>query len=518
MKLVTADQMRAIEQSSVEAGVSLDELMENAGLAVAESVRDRWDTHNELFGKRIVVLVGPGNNGSDGLVAGRHLSKWGAKVTAALCAKRKTTDPKRELAESSGVEVVDATIDPRLDRLSKLLSTSDLVIDAVLGTGTSRPIDKSSTLASILFVVVESAVPVVAIDLPTGLNSDSGEFDIAGLPADETLMLGYAKLGAAIAPNSASLGDISVLDIRVPLELDSQITAELITEELALDLLPLRPPDGHKGTFGSTLIIAGSKQYLGAVTMAIEAAVRSGNGLTFVATPDSAFRSIVGAVPEAMYTSLPTDSDGELLASTAASTALDLANRTTAVVAGPGIGTSPATAEFLKTFLSQVDEANPLVLDADALNILSGTHEWWTRIPNPAVLTPHPGELGRLLCTSSEQIQSNRMDAVMEAAKKFDKVVILKGAATLIAAPDGRVNVSPWTNPGLAQGGSGDVLAGLLGGLLAQSPDELFEMASLAVFAHGYAAGQARDEYGETGMRPTDVIQKLGHFYRDFAQ
>ena len=518
MKLVTADQMRAIEQSSVDAGVSLDELMENAGLAVAESVRDRWDTHNELFGKRIIVLVGPGNNGADGFVAGRHLSNWGAKVTAVLCTSRKTPDLKRQLAEEAGVDVVDGTSASGVDRASSLMSTSDLVIDAVLGTGASRPIDKSSALASLIFAVIESATTVVALDLPTGLNSDTGKFDVAGLPADETLMLGYPKLGAVTTPDPALLGDVSVLDIGIPPGLDSQITTELITEELALDLLPERPSDGHKGTFGSTLVVAGSKQYLGAVTMAAEATVRSGNGLTFVATPEPAYDQIAGVVPEAMYTSMPTDSECELSASSAVKIALELAERSTTVVAGPGIGTSSATGEFLKGFLSQLSESPPVVLDADALNILSATHEWWNRFQNHAVLTPHPGELSRLMKTSTAQIQSNRMAAAVEAAEKFNKVVVLKGAATLIAAPDGRVNVSPWTNPGLAQGGSGDVLAGLLGGLLAQSPDELFEMASLAVFIHGYAADQAREEFGETGMRATDVIGTLGHFYRDFVQ
>ncbi len=517
MKLVTAAQMTAIEQSSVEAGVSLDALMENAGLAVAEWVRAWFEDDGSVFGKRVVILVGPGNNGADGFVAGRHLAGWGANVTAFLCANRKSPDPKRALAEQAGISIVDGISDTGLESLLQALDTADLVVDAVLGTGASRPIVEP--LLSLLFGVLESVVPVVALDLPTGLNSDSGEFDIAGLPADYTLMLGYPKIGPAITGDPSTTGEISVLDIGIPAGLDSQVDVELLTVELATSLHPERPHAAHKGTFGSTLIIGGSQQYLGAVTMATDAASRSGVGLTFTATPEPAYRRIAGDIPEVMYSSLPVSDDDNAVDPTAAARiALDLAERSTSVVIGPGLGNNSSTSEFLTIFLSQIHPDTPLVLDADALNILSGTHKWWERFENPAVLTPHPGEMSRLLGISIQEVQEDRKSAALETAMKFGKIVVLKGAATLIAAPDGRLKVSPWVNSGLAKGGSGDVLAGLVGGLLAQSPDELFEMASLAVFVHGYAADIARSEIGETGMRATDVTERLGSFYRDFIQ
>jgi NAD(P)H-hydrate epimerase len=516
MKLVTADQMQGIELSAVDAGVSLDDLMENAGLAVAEAIRDEFGDHSQLFGKRIVILVGPGNNGADGFVAGRHLSAWGANVTAVLCAARKSPDPKQNMSTEYGTKVLDGLADSGAESLLSLLESSDLLVDAVLGTGVSRPIEEP--LSALLFIALESGVPVVALDLPTGMNSDTGEFDAAGLPADVTLMLGYPKLGPAISCDSSILGETSVLDIGIPVGLDSQVIAQLITSDIAEPLLPERPFDGHKGTFGSMLVVGGSKDYLGAVTMAVDAASRSGVGLTFVATPEPAYHHVAGEVSEAMYRSLPVDAKGELDASEAASGVLELADRASSVVLGPGLGTNSSTREFISIVLSQIDSAKPLVLDADALNILSRTHNWWERFESPAVLTPHPGEMSRLLGISTNDVQSNRVEVVIEAAKKFNKVVVLKGAATLVADPDGRLSVSPWVNSGLAKGGSGDVLAGFLGGLIAQNPEDLFEMASLAVFIHGYAADIARDDFGETGMRATDVVERLGLFRKDVSE
>ena len=516
MKLVTAAQMRTIEQSSVEAGVSLDQLMENAGLAVAEAVRDEFGKHSELFGKRITTLIGPGNNGTDGFVAGRHLAKWGAIVTAVLCAKRNSSDPKQDSALAAGVSILNCNVNSGIDMLQELLESTDLIIDAIIGTGSSRAI--VDPISKITFVALESGVPVLAIDLPTGVNSDTGKFDVAGLPADRTLMLGYPKLGPMIAADPSVTGEISVLEIDIPSGLDLQVNTDLITEYLAASLLPERPSDGHKGTFGSTLIVGGSKDYLGAVTMATDAATRSGVGLTFVATPESAYRQIAGAISEAMYLSLPVDEDDNLQASEAANSVLELAKKSTSVTIGPGLGTSSATRKVISTVLYEMDNSTPFVIDADALNILSGMHRWWERFANPAVMTPHAGEMGRLMGITSAEVQNNRINISKQAAKKFKKVVVLKGASTLIASPDGRISVSPWINTGLAKGGSGDALAGLLGGLVAQQPDQLFEMAVLAVFIHGYAAEVARQELGDTGMRATDIIERLGLFYRDTAQ
>jgi len=515
MKLVTAAEMQAIEKNCAKSGISVDNLMENAGVAAAEAIRKTPKMEPDIYGKRIVALIGSGNNGSDGLIACRLLSTWGARVTVFLCAPRKSSDPKRDLAENSGVTIVDGLSKGGIKLLKSKLQTTDLVIDAVLGTGASRPI--AEPLSSLLLCAIESPAIVIALDLPTGLNSDSGEFDNAGLPADVTLMLGYPKLGSAILADVNVIGEKIVLDIGIPEDVDSQVKAELLTKDLAVSMLPPRPDQGHKGQFGSTLIIGGSQQYLGAVTLATEAATRSGSGLTFVTTPEPAYRVIGGHVPEAIYQSLPVSENGDINPSEASSIALDFLKNATSAVIGPGLGKNRNTFEFVTSFLSQIDDDIPVVIDADALNILAESHQWWNKLKIPCVLTPHPGEMGRLMGISSLDVQQNRVAVALEAAEKFQKMVVLKGAATIIAAPNGRFRVSPWVNSGLAKGGSGDTLAGLLGGLLAQRPDNLLDMASLAVYIHGHAADIARSELGEMSMRATDVSDRLGYFYRDFV-
>ena len=515
MKLVTASEMQTIEKHCAESGISEDDLMENAGLAVAERIRETPKMEPNIYGKRILALIGPGNNGSDGLIACRYLSNWGARVTVILCAVRKSPDPKRVLAENSGVSIIDGLSKDGLHSLRSELQAADMVIDAILGTGASRPI--AEPLSSLLLCVVESSVSVIALDLPTGLNSDSGNFDVAGLRADITLMLGYPKLGSAVTGDASVTGKKLVLDIGIPEGFDSQVNTELLTNDFATSILPTRPDQGHKGQFGSTLVIGGSQQYLGAVTLATEAATRSGSGLTFVATPEPVYRIIGGHVPEAIYCSLPVSQNGDVNSSQACRIALDLLKNATSVVIGPGLGNNRNTFEFMSSFLSQINTEIPIVIDADGLNILAESHQWWDKLKIPCILTPHPGEMGRLMGISSADVQQNRSAVALEAAERFQKIVVLKGAATIIAAPDGRFRVSPWVNAGLAKGGSGDILAGLLGGLLAQSPHNLFDMASLAVFIHGYAADIAKNELGETGMRATDVSNRLGYFYRDFV-
>ena len=516
MKLVTAAQMQAIEEASSDRGISFDQLMENAGRMVADTVSTALDGYRKIFGKRLLVLVGPGNNGSDGLVAARHLSKDGAGVTAILCAHRKSPDTKRDLAEAAGVAIINGVPKKVLAILKEKIESSDMVIDAVLGTGTSRPI--SEPLRSLIRTVREADVPVSALDLPSGLNSDTGEFDVAGLPANLTMMLGYPKLGTVISDSPSSIGKPTVLDIGIPPDLDTDITAELMTTDNSAQLQPYRPHHAHKGTFGTVLVVGGSKEFIGAAALSADAATRSGVGLTYVAVPEPAYRQIAGKIPDAIYRSLPVSTSGIIDPLTAVPTVVELSKHVASIVIGPGLGHNPSTTEFLWRLLPRLNKKTPIVLDADALNILAESDRWSERVGNPAVLTPHPGEMAKLLGTSIAEVQRDRIGTVLDAAKRFNKVVILKGAATIIATPKGELRVSDWVNHGLSKGGSGDVLAGLIGGLLAQEPTQVYDMASLGVFTHGYAGDAARKDIGETGMRATDVIERLGHFYRDIIQ
>ena len=365
--------MATIERASERAGVSTDTLMENAGLAVACAAR------NELGGAaggRIVVLVGPGNNGADGLVAARHLRRWGAEVVCCLLTQRPETDPKLDLAVEYGVQVVSG---PDTDALDRLLRRSMLVIDAVLGTGRSRPLTGPvGDAMGRLRQVRQAAKPPVlmAIDLPTGLNPDTGEVDPACPRFDVTLALGYPKAGLMRFPGAERAGRVQVLDIGVPVGLPEErgIDIEVATSQWVASHLPPRPLDSHKGTYGHALVVAGSRHYVGAAWLASQASVRTGAGLTTLASPEGVYPIAAAKGAEAIHLPLPEDGDGRI-AATAAGVIAKSERRFSAVLAGCGLGWSEGTAEFLRGLLHLTQNqlaGQPYLIDADGLNNLSG--------------------------------------------------------------------------------------------------------------------------------------------------
>ena len=512
MKAVTAAQMRRLEQVAVEAGVSFDGLMENAGRAVGDEVAARL---GKAAGSRVVVLVGPGNNGGDGLVAATRLAQLGAVVEAFVVAGNGDPAGKRPAAEAAGVRVGTAMDESGIRTMSRAAASADVVIDAVLGTGASRPI--GDPLGRALAAVRQSGTPVVAVDLPTGMNADTGQFDPSGIRADATLMLANPKIGPVIEASNGHCGEIKVLDIGIPPGLDSGLEVEWLDKQLASSLLPARPADSHKGTFGRALLVAGSPQYPGAALLATNAATRSGAGLVELATESSVYGLVVGAVPEAIYTPLAESDSRELDSSESARQVIDRAAAATSVLIGPGFGTSVQKSILTRILAKQAPDLPPLVVDADALNILAGTYLWWETLPQSTIVTPHPGEMARLLDQSTTEIQADRLGAAKCAAEKWGVNVVLKGAATLIVSPAARVRISPFVNAGLAKGGTGDVLAGLASGLLAQMPDRPFDAASLAVYVHGLAGEIARSSKGEIGMRASDVINAIPDAFIELA-
>ena len=509
MKIVTADQMRRIETACVKAGVSLDRLMENAGLAVARAVRDELQDPGRA---NVLILVGPGNNGGDGFVAARHLASWGARVTACVCTGRPENDPKRTLAEDAGVTVISANDDSDLAQVAELAAGADAVVDAVLGTGRLRPI--RPPLSDILALVREAAetthAPIMALDLPTGTDADTGRFDPSGLPAVATFMLGLPKIGPYLRPGESRCGQLRVLDIGVPPGLDEDIPIGLLTLETASALLPDRPPGAHKGTFGRSLILAGSLNYVGAAYLAAAAATRSGPGLVTLATPRSVHALVAPRLADATYLPLPETSDGLIDAPRALDDLRPMLTESTALLVGPGLGQALETGDLVVGLLLYGPDRPAAILDADALNILAGAGGWWDRIRGPAILTPHPGEMARLLAIDSvADVQENRVACAQDAARRWGHVVVLKGACTVIAHPDGRTRISPWVNSGLARGGTGDVLSGIIAGLLAQRPEAPFDAAALGVYVHGLAAEIVSDELGETAMTASDLLPAL---------
>ena len=433
MKVVTSEEMRLLESRAAEAGVPAESLMESAGLAVARSIAHRLDG---VRSKRVVVLVGPGNNGGDGMVAARYLADWGAVVTLYMTTARRREDKFEECRERR-CRVVEASEDLECWQLGSYVSLADLVLDAVLGIGAHPELDP--TLRAIFESVGEMKTPsqhpvFAALDLPTGLNADTGECDEACFSADVTLALGAPKLGLLEFPGAGRAGTIETLPIGLPEGVDDGLPLDLVDAPLAGSLLPPRHPDGHKGSFGSVLVVGGHRRYVGAPVLAASAAYRVGAGLVSLAAPESVSRIAATQLIEQVHAPLAETSDGGVSAESAGAAREELNTASSAVI-GPGLGTDESSAAFLRALLlTEPAVHTPVVLDADALNILASIYGWPTMLATSSVLTPHPGEMGRLLGRPAHEVQQDRKGAAMASAEQWGQVVVLKGAHTVIAA------------------------------------------------------------------------------------
>jgi len=515
VKLATAAQMRALEARAVDAGASLDALMEAAGLAVAQEV---WLMLGVVAGRRILVLCGPGANGGDGLVAARHLAEWEGDVAVCLLAPRADDDANLAKVREMGVPVFTATDDASFGRLQQALDGAEIVVDALLGTGRSRPIE--GALAEILRrldAARETRTPpkVVAVDLPTGIDADSGRADPLAVHAEMTVTFGLAKVGLYTLPGSEYAGRVQVVDIGLPKDAERDMPVELLSTAWVRERLPARPKEGNKGTFGRVLVVAGSAQYPGAARLAAEACYRAGAGLVAIAATPRLHSIVAPALPEATY--LPLD-DASALTASHARTILDALPRYDVALIGPGLSQSDSAREAVTEILAHAPQnVRACVIDADALNALAQTDGWHERIARPSVLTPHPGEMSRLLGISVEDVQGDRLNVALKAAAKWKHVVVLKGAHTVIAAPDGRAAISPHANPLLATAGTGDVLAGAIAGLLAQGMAP-FEAAACAVYVHGLAAEEIGEELGDRGLLASGLLPALPRAIRTIRE
>ena len=545
LKVVTAAQMTALEQESERQGTTTDTLMERAGLAVAAIARQRLAAAPGGFaGANILVLVGPGNNGADGLVAARHLRRWGAEVTAYLVTGFPAANlppgnklaAKLELARRYDVSLLSAADDPGLERLAGRLSRSRLVLDAVLGTGRSRPL--TGTVREVMLRVNASRQQpesgprplLLALDLPTGLDADTGAVDAACPGADLTLALGWPKAGLLAFPGAAKVGELMTLDIGLPAGLgEADISLELLTPAWVGYHLPARPLDAHKGRFGHTLVVAGSRNYVGAACLVAAAAGRVGAGLVTLAAPESVYPSTAAQLTETIHLPLPEDGAGQIHPD-AAGIIRDLLPRYSCLAVGSGMGRSAGTAAFMERLLldgaaspasspAAIPTSIPVVVDADGLSNLSRRPDWWRHQenrPGPLILTPHPGEMATLTGLATTAIQQDRVATARRYAAQWQAVVVLKGAFTAIAEPggddspagEGLVRLSPFANPGLASGGTGDVLTGIIGGLLAQGLTP-FDAASCGVYLHGQAAAALTARQGNAGLLASDLVAAL---------
>ena len=501
--------MRLLEECCEREGVTTDELMEQAGLAIAHMAHDLLATAGVPPGDAsVLVLVGPGNNGGDGLVAARYLVEWGHPVTAYLPIERADTRASRATLNSSGVTRHTADDDSDLSILAEQLQGSRLVVDALLGTGRSRPIE--GALAAVLdrLAQAQSDRPemlLLSVDLPTGLDADTGLADPLCPVADVTLALGLPKVGHMALGGAARVGRLEIADIGIPAHLAEEASArEVITPEWVRSALPSRSPDAHKGTFGRALVVAGSERYGGAAYLACMGAARSGAGLVTLAASESVLRVVAPKLIE--VTTLPLPADDGALSPDAPEMLLAEARQCQALLVGCGLGRSrDANRLVQQTLRTHRYPGTPLVLDADALNILAELPEWWAGLYGEAVVTPHPGEMSRLTGLDTAEVNAHRMALAERYAEQWGVTVVLKGAYTVVASPGGAVRVSPFANPALATAGSGDVLAGVIAGLVAQGA-EPFDAAACGVYLHGAAGEQARQAMGDAGVLASDLL------------
>ena len=506
MKIVTVEQMAALETASESAGVSTDQLMENAGRAITSQATEMLEGSPDAS---VLVLVGPGNNGDDGLVAARLLHCGGVKVLAYVCANRRQPDPKLSLAREAGGSVAFLEEDSNLALLQSYLEQAGLVIDAVLGTGQARPVE--GQLREALLLLAEARrnyrTPVLAVDLPSGLDADSGRVDPACPGADVTLALSNPKVGHVTFPGGGITGKLVIADIGVPKGLDSDVRLELITPELVSALLPDRPRDGHKGTFGRTLVIGGSRSYVGATVLACSGAYRAGAGLVTLATGHSVYSIAATRLTEATFLPLAETANGGISREALGKVRAALPGYTSMVV-GCGLGQDESTFAFLNELLLGDDASSmPTVIDADALNGLATFENWPDRMKLCAVLTPHPGEMSRLSGLPISEVEERRLCTV-EAAAEWGQVVVLKGAFSVVASPDGETRVSPFANPVLASAGTGDVLAGVIGGLMSQGLSP-FDAATCGVYLHAAAAERISQDIGDSGLMASDLLPEV---------
>jgi NAD(P)H-hydrate epimerase len=521
--LLTSDQMRALDRNAIETlGIPGIVLMENAACSVLEAMEDRY---RDVEGLAVAVLCGPGNNGGDGFALARHLHLRGTEVDVILLAEpaiiKGDALTNFRLLDPLGVNVI-----PWSEQLA--LDDYDLLVDAIFGTGTDRAPD-GNFLAAIQ-AMNEEMVPVIAVDIPSGVDASTGRVPGEAVLATLTVTLQCAKVGLVLPPGRDVVGDLLVAPISIPEEEDVIADAPffLTEHEDVAEEFPPRPRGAHKGDFGKLLVIGGSRGMSGAVRMVAMAALRSGIGLVKVACPEEIRPEVAAPIPELMTIGLSSTSDGTIAAD-ALKTLKPYLAWADAIAIGPGLGTHPDTGKFLSALLTATDL--PLVIDADGLNLIA-SHHLINQLRPGTILTPHPGEFERLInstasdapakgngadSSSKSPVSSFDFFSLAETARSFARdhhvILHLKGAPSISFDAHGPGMVNPTGNPGMATGGTGDVLTGIIGTLRAQAFDA-FDAAWIGSYLHGLAADLAADQLGEISLIAGDVIRYLPAAFR----
>jgi NAD(P)H-hydrate epimerase len=528
VKLVTTEEMRSIESLADAGGHTYEEMMALAGRGLADYLAEAFDHVAE---PSVLGLVGPGNNGGDTLVALAHLAQAGWEASAYL-AKQRPDDPLVVSLVEAGGKVLSFEEDKRLKKLQGALGKCRLLLDGLLGTGAQLPLRSPMPriLGAVQAALADAPEPpaVVAVDCPSGVDTDSGEAAPEALRAEITLTMAAVKTGLLKFPAYELVGSLRVVGIGLPDDLEQWVAVrrEAADPWLVARSLPQRPADAHKGTFGTALVVAGSVNYTGAALLAGEAAYRAGAGLVTVAVPTPLHSALAGHLPEATWLLLPHEMG------VIAESAVDVLQKNlagaTALVLGPGFGLEDTTRNFISRLLgattgttrgvgmgfvrqggadpdNQRADLPPLVIDADGLKLLARIPDWHQHLPADSVLTPHPGEMAVLTGREKDEIQADRLGTAESFAKEWGHVVVLKGALTVVAAPQGDTTVIPVATPALARAGTGDVLTGLIAGLLAQGVGP-YPAAVAGAWLHAQAGLLARDYGHSASVLARDVL------------
>jgi NAD(P)H-hydrate epimerase len=502
MKILTAAEMREVDRRTVEAGIPGIVLMENAGHRVVEFLAERFAP---LGDQRIVVLCGKGNNGGDGLVVARQLLTRFSPAALHVVLLAEPGELKGDAAANLAMLLAaGGRVESEIPAEAR---AATLVVDALLGTGV-----KGAATGRMLQGIrdINQGFPmaaVVAVDIPSGMPSDSGEPTGEFAWADHTVTFTAPKVGLVMPPNCDYVGELRVGAIGSPPELYAGAWLELLEPAMFRELLAPRQPAGHKGDYGHVLVVAGSRGKTGAAAMAGMAALRTGAGLVTVASAQSAIAEIAAHAPELMTEPLPETESGSIALN---ATLEALAHGMSVVAMGPGLGRAPQIAAMVQTLTAAFE--GPMVLDADALvGQIAGTPA------RPRILTPHPGEMARLTGKSIAEIQADRLGAARAYATEHGVTLVLKGQRTVIAFPDGRVWINPTGTPAMGKGGSGDILTGIVAGMVAQFPERADQAVAAAVYLHGLAGQLGAQALGEKCLLATDLLRYLPQAMEDCA-
>jgi ADP-dependent NAD(P)H-hydrate dehydratase / NAD(P)H-hydrate epimerase len=538
LRIPTTAQTRSLEAAYIEMASSKESnwsqvLMEIAGRGAANALLSLWDSNPGY----VAVFCGPGNNGGDGLVVARYLNLWGVPVGVYLIKETETYKQKASPETRHNLDLLQKLAIPYFsleelteeadlaEILEQITSRSSIIVDAIFGTGLKRPVE--GTYKVVIDAINESARQVLSIDLPSGVDSDNGQILGAAIRADKTATFGTLKPGHLLYPARELAGEINMVDIGLPdfsnlpksIDIDESPRVFLSTCGAVQSLLPLRPDNSNKGSFGTILTVGGSMGMMGAAVMASRSALRAGAGLAMLASARSQIE-ILNA-PEIVARPLDQTRD-HTIARDAIKQTVQLMAKAKAVILGPGISDNEDTVSFVLDLIDLMDK--PCVIDADGLNALAKNPSVLTDVARPEhegdtrfVLTPHPKELSRLLDMPIKDILADRLFVALSAAARFKAVVVLKGASTVVASPDGQAYINPTGSSSLATAGTGDILSGIIGGLLAQGLRPL-DAACAGVYLHGRMGELTQAQIGPSGSIATDFIDRIPQAFSSIQQ